>query len=121
MTALVDVSGALSGLTVALTITRAGVGSYTAGRWSEAASSSVSVNACIQMLSPKEMLNLPEGQREIAKRKLYTETLLKAADVSAGTRADEFTYEGETWEVLSVGDWDDLGGYYKVIVTKAGQ
>ncbi len=121
MTALVDVSGALSGLTVAITVTRAGPGSYTSGRWSEVSGSSVPITASVQMLSAKEMLRLPEGQRETAARKLYTTTLLKAADVAAGTRAGRVTYEGETWEVLAADDWDDLGGYYKAIVTKAGQ
>ena len=122
MTALVDVSGALGGLTVALAITRAGAGSYGAGgRWSEVAGTTVAITASVQVLSAKEMLRLPEGQRETAARKLYTTTLLIASDVAAATRADRFTYAGETWEVLSVGDWDDLGGYYKAIATKAGQ
>lgn len=121
MSALVDVSGALPGLTVALTITRPGLGSYTNGRWSEVTGSTLPINASVQQLRPEEMLRLAEGQRAEATRKIYTTTQLQPADVSAGRRADRFVYLGDTWEVLSVGDWDDLGGYYKAIVTRAGQ
>lgn len=122
MSALVDVSRALSRLTVALTVTRPGLGSYgNDGRWSEVAGSTFPINASVQQMRPEEMLRLAEGQRAEATRKVYTTTLLKPADVAAGTRADRFTYLGDTWEVLSVGDWDDLGGYYKAIVTRGGQ
>lgn len=121
MTALADVSRALPGLTVTLTVTRPGLGSYTKGRWSEAAGSTFGIEASIQELRPEEMMRLAEGQRIEATRKLYTKTYLQAADTVAGRRADRFDYKNETWEVLSVADWDDLGGYYKAVVTRAEQ
>ena len=121
MSALVDVSRALKRLTVALSVSRAAEGWYTNGRWNEGSASTVPITGSVQQLTPAEMKRLPEGQRAEATRKLYTTTLLKTADVSTGTRADRFTYLGDTWEVFSVGDWDDLGGYYKAIVTRDGQ
>lgn len=121
MSALADVSIAIDGLDVTVTITRYNAGSYVEGRWVEGSTSTFDVKGSLQVLRPEEMLRLEEGQRLEATRKFYTKTKLQSAEVAAGTRADRFDYLGDTYEVLSVGDWNDLGGYYKIIVTRAGQ
>ncbi|KAA0970812.1 hypothetical protein FPY71_10070 [Aureimonas fodinaquatilis] len=62
----------------------------------------------LQPLSGDEFRNLPEGLRNEAKAKIFTE---------AGLQSDDEIVDGvRRYKVLSVDDWQALGGYTKAIL-----
>lgn len=66
--------------------------------------------------------NLPlfEGRREVEAYKLYTSTKLRAVDKDSNLNADKVDIDGESFEVVSVGIWqNNVRSHYKVMVTKS--
>ncbi len=76
------------------------------------------IMASIQPMSAREQQLLPEGQRVENTKKIYTLTELRTARQADGTEPDHVIYNGHTYEVRSVEDWVDLGGYWKVIAER---
>lgn len=84
------------------------------GRGTDAASSTFSVQACVQPLSGRELQRLTQGLRASEVRKLYTTSVLKAIDAP-----DVVTIDGADWQVEDDEDYS-AGGYYKYTVRKVG-
>jgi hypothetical protein len=82
----------------AITITRMAAGTYVAGRYVPGTDQDFDASANIQPLSGKELLQLPEGDREKEVKKIYTAFALQNGD--GVTRADGIRYE-----VQAVEDW----------------
>jgi len=81
-----------------ITVSRAGQGSYVNGRFIPATSVETVAEGNIQPLNGKELLQLPEGDRERQTGKIYTAYALENGDIV--TRAD-----GSRHEVQAVEDW----------------
>lgn len=85
------------------TVTRYGAGSYTDGRWVRAASpTTLSIEASIQPLDERKVMNLPEGIRQEVTLRCYTLTPLLAPDQATGIEGDRITIDGQTYKVAHV-------------------
>lgn len=87
--------------TEAITVTRTAVGSYVAGRYVPGSAQDMDAAGNIQPLTGKELLQLPEGERQRQAKKIYTAFALENGDVV--TRADGIRYE-----VQAVEDWTEF-------------
>ena len=97
---------------------RFAVGTYTDGVWTQGSSSTLNFTASVQPLSGKDKESLPEGFREKAGYKLYTDTEMKTVDEKNGISADQVTIDGLLYEVVTVGVWQNsIINHYKVIVS----
>lgn len=106
---MLNLSPAFNALTTtSATHERDAAGGYVDGYWIDGTTTTTPIKASIQPLSSKEYANLPEGIRNEASAKVITQFALKSGDrlVEAGVR----------YKVLSVDDWQGLGGYTRAIV-----
>lgn len=117
-----DVSDCISGLaTVPITVARQQPGTYDRGRYVEPNPTEFFPMASVQPVTGKEQLLLPEGVRTRQTIKLYTPTRLMTSSQSTVQRADVVRYKSQDFEVFTVEDWTDVGGFYKVICILQGQ
>lgn len=109
---LFDLSGVLESFsTGTYTVTR-GARSYDTNGRLAATSSTFSVSANVQPYPGDELNRLPEGLRTAKVKAVYTTTELRANDsISIG---------GSAWQVHVVEPWDELGAYFRAVVTKDG-
>ena len=103
------------------TVTRQTEGSYVNGRLVAGSTSSLTIEALIQPISGRELIeSLPEGQSVNETRLLYTTTLLQTR--TATDNPDRVTFEGEPWTVINVEKWDAWGDvFYKVLISRREQ
>ena len=85
-----------------VTITRYAAGAWTSGEWVEGTGTDIDITANVQPMPSERMQALPEARRGVAGVMLYTDTALKTVDEDAGTSPDRVTWDGYTWEVVSV-------------------
>ena len=83
-------------------------GAYVDGYWQDGATVTEVIVGSLQPLSGNEFRNLPEGIRNEAKAKLFTAAVLRSDD--------EIVDGSRRYKVLSVDDWQALGGYSKAIL-----
>lgn len=83
-------------------------GAYVDGYWQDGAAVTADIIGSLQPLSGDEFRNLPEGLRNEAKAKLFTAAVLQSDD--------EIIDGSRRYKVLSVDDWQALGGYSKAIL-----
>jgi hypothetical protein len=119
---------AIAGASISVLLRRPPSGYYDEkGRWKERERfPDVEFMASVQPLRPNELVDLPENRRTRAAIKLYTETLLKTVSVDEKVQPDivipqSGQFKNVEFQVDSVIDWSDLGGYYKALATKLGQ
>jgi hypothetical protein len=99
------------------TVTRAGgAGTYVDGVFVPASTSSVSVLACVQPLTGRELERLPEGIRSRELLSVYTVAAL--FNEAPGVRPDIIAIDGRSWQVEKVERFDALGNYFHSIVSK---
>lgn len=67
----------------------------------------------VQPLSSRELQLLPEGMRTQERVKAYGVVELKTAKTSECKIPDRFVYKGAEWQIDKVGDWSDVGCYYR--------
>jgi hypothetical protein len=108
-----DLSDVIAQESIALTITRTAMPTMAYGRPTTASTSTISIRACVQPLSSKELLLVPEGMRARGVRKVFTSTALLCLPMP-----DRFTYQGDTWEIVDERDWIDLGNYYRYLAAR---
>lgn len=85
---------------------------------SEATDEEFEICASIQPIKPRELMLLPEGMRNEAAMVAYTTCRLYTVRTSDSKRPDRLTYRGVEYQVHSVEDWYDLGGYYKCVIVR---
>lgn len=78
----------------------------------------LSITACVQPLTGRELERLPEGLRGAEVLKLWTPTQLYAKTDSQSP--DLIGIDGDTYECSNVERWDTLGSYFKALVLKTG-
>lgn len=101
------------------TLKRKNAGSYVAGKWVDGTLiPSLVAFASIQPMTGKEMVRIPEGDRNRERKVAYSADLLKVAEPTSGTKADIVTVDGQDFEVESVEPWTD---YWKAVIVKVNE
>lgn len=95
-----------------LTVQRANAPSQNAnGGFVPAATSPVTVNPVAVHTAPmRELLRMPEADRNIETIQLYTLVRLYAAERDTGRTADLVEYQGRSYRVIRVDDYSANGG-----------
>lgn len=89
-----------------VTVRRYAGGYYDAnGRWTGESYSAFTVVASVQPATPREMMDLEEGDRQKAGMAIWTQTELFTGDEKVGRQPDRFLWEGELWCVHSMNRW----------------
>lgn len=99
-------------------IRRRGQGAYEDGRWVAQDDTTLEIKASVQTAIDKELEDVDEGRRVNGGIKIYTDTKLQTASVDEKTQPDIVEWKGNDFLVEKVSDWNQDGGYYKVIATR---
>lgn len=86
------------------------------GRAATPATSTFQVTGPLLPVSGRDLKHLPEGQRAEESRAFWSPVLLLGAGPSQSP--DRLSAGGETWQVQTVFDRNDLGKFWKVILVK---
>ncbi len=62
--------------------------------------------ASIQPLNGRELLLLPEGERDREYIKIYTDLRLLMSNPATKTKGDLVNYKGVVWTVIQTNDWN---------------
>lgn len=116
-----DVQGLIeSFLTGTYTVTRVSGIAYVNGRASAGSTSTLSIDASVHPAAGNDLLRLPEGQRTIETRIVFTTTELKEGSEGSTYKADKVSIDGALWEVQTVESWRPDPGtdapYFRCIV-----
>lgn len=87
---------------VPVTVKRYAAGTWSGGRHTAGAETTVTITACVQPGGMKEMMSLEEGERTKDLIAVWTPSLLRTIDEVAGTDADRILFEGAYWQVRRV-------------------
>ncbi len=104
------------------TVTRKGAGTYDAtGAHVPAATSTFSIDACVQPVSGKVLQNLPEGHHANETKAIWTTTALRTRDAAGAP--DIIAIGGENYTVFHVEVFEAFGGdgegdHYMVLATR---
>ena len=105
----INVSEALdSDTAILLTVIRPS-GGYIDGVWTPGTSNSFKVLCSPQQPTPKELQNLPEGERDKSVYKFITNKPVRTVNDRDGTPADKIRFNGKDYKIISVSDWDVFG------------
>ena len=112
--------------TASYTVTRRAAGARATtgpsrGEFIEGAATTFSMVASIQPLSGHEAQLLPEGVRDAAAFKCYTESQLQTAEQDGATQADSVSYRGQSYTVTVEQPYPDAPGlrHRKYILSRA--
>jgi hypothetical protein len=99
-----------------------GTGEYVNGRFEEAPRTSIAVRyATVQPFTPQELLALPEGQRPRENLHLFCIVPVLVVNRNNQVEADQVSYNGSTWEIIDVIDWNANARYYHATIARLGQ
>jgi hypothetical protein len=104
-----------------VSVIKGSAGTYTKGRFTAGATTTVTQTVSIQPMSGKERQLLPEDIRTKNTVKIYSREQLKTTDVAGKVSADKVVYKGVTYEVAVSEDWQEHGEFYKAICVAEGQ
>lgn len=96
-----------------INILRYGVGSYVKGKWVKGTTTTVPIQAIVSPVIKQSMLQfLPENLRAKKVFRLFSNTKLNGfQDKEEKQQADEFTLNGETFRIVKVGEWEEVGTF----------
>lgn len=96
-----------------INILRYGVGSYVKGKWVKGSTTTVPIQAIVSPVIKQSMLQfLPENLRAKKVFRLFSNTKLNGfQDKEEKQQADEFTLNGETFRIVKVGEWEEVGTF----------
>lgn len=96
-----------------INILRYGVGSYVKGKWVKGATTTVPIQAIVSPVIKQSMLQfLPENLRAKKVFRLFSNTKLSGfQDKEEKQQSDEFVLNGETFRIVKVGEWEDVGTF----------
>lgn len=113
---------AIRGFSNTVEIVRFSAGGYDEhGRWKDGQSETLRVTASVQPTKPKEKMELPENRRSSAAITLHSLEKIDTVSVGGKKQPDIVRWIGEEYEIASVEDWTEHGGFYKAIAVKKGQ
>ena len=101
-------------------------GSYVDGFWVEPLRATEVVKASVQPVGDKELLILPDGDRNKELLKLYSVYKFQIKDEAAGQTSDIVDIDGRSYEVLSVQDYTSHQSqvsiqYYKAVIARINE
>lgn len=101
-----------------ITVTPRSTGSYVDGRWTgETAGAPYTITGSWQPASQTDVLTLPEGRRERATYRIYTDARLNS--LKQDQNPDRVTMDGKDYEVYAREDWTNgILPHYEYIVTE---
>jgi len=91
------------------------------GRWQSHGEQSALITAHIQTATDKELVNIDEGRRARGGIIVFTIDELRVANVETGEQPDIIPWQGSTFEVQSVENWNEVAGFYRATATRMGQ
>lgn len=111
---LVDVSEIFNDPAFTQTVPlRRGQGEYLAdGTWTGDYADPVDIIAIVHATKPDDLQLLPEGERHLPNKKVFTPDPISAGDL--------ITYQGATWRVSALSDWTEYGFYNGIAVRHGG-
>lgn len=94
-------------------ILRYGVGSYVKGKWVKGSTITVPIQAIVSPVIKQSMLQfLPENLRAKKVFRLFSNTKLNGfQDKEEKQQSDEFALNGETFRIVKVGEWEEVGTF----------
>ncbi|MCP4570693.1 MAG: hypothetical protein GY841_24170 [FCB group bacterium] len=105
-----------------ITLIRENVSAYDSnGRWIDGPEDETPIAASVQPLKPNELKDLPENRHSEEWVKIYTSTEIKGVSVNNQSQPDRIKSKDKIYEVHTVTNWDDAGGYYKATAVRVGQ
>ena len=117
-----DLSEAVESCSVSVEVTRWLASPVVRGRkQGKTASEVFPMMASVQPMGPKQLQRLPEGSRTEGAITLHSSKRLLTLQTEIGQQADNVLYNGENYQVQSVEDWFDLGGYYLASATRVAR
>lgn len=117
---LADVSDAFIDLLEPIEVETSIAGTRVKGSWVTGGVTLVpDLEAVVQPASNQDINELRiEGDATSSYKKFYSEYQFKTADKLAQTEADLILYKGQKFKVLSIADWDTVGGYNKAMTVR---
>jgi hypothetical protein len=116
---VMDLSSVIdSFITGTYVVTRAsGASSYVDGRLVAAGTSTLNVDAMVHPAPARELQKLSEGERRRDAKTVYATAQLKTRETGA---ADLISIDGDSYEIVKVERWAELGAYWKCLALKLG-
>lgn len=94
-------------------------GDYVQGRWVPTKNTStVTITASVQPIDGDMLQILPEGERSMEMRTLYTTTKLNTVKETGLKVPDVVCIDGGEWEVHRVEQWQPLLDHYKCLIVR---
>lgn len=114
MPGIYDVTAAFEDLLEPVTIYHAS-GTYINGIWEESATSTL-IQAVVQPAKEGELLKLdltvPTNSEAIS---IWTKNPLSTGDSTDYKKNDTLTFDGKEYNLLTVKNWERIGGFYKAL------
>jgi len=88
------------------------------GDWIDGTPIAKTIKAVVQPVNGDELQTVPEGERTNKLIKLHTTEVLKTTDEANAVSADTVIVDGETFRIITVSNWNKLGGFYKAIAVR---
>lgn len=92
------------------TVTRRPRAQMVRGRAVPGTTSTLTIDACVQQATGRDLLRLPEGRRSIETRVVYSATALLTGAQGGTNEADLVAIDGLSWEVQHVEPWPGKTG-----------
>lgn len=119
MTAFLDadeMAEAVEDCSFTVDVTRFGEPLVAKGRKvAEGETENLRITAMIAPMSQAELRRFPEGSKVEGSVLIISTTQLRTVQTSEFETADHVLYNGITYQIQSVNDWNDLGGFYEMM------
>jgi hypothetical protein len=99
--------------------TRYAPGTRTAGVFVNGAPTTVSIDAVVQPVKPRELQQLPENERTEEAISIFSISTLQTSE-PAFQQGDLITWAGRSYKVVLVEDWTAQANYSRSIATRKG-
>jgi len=113
-----DLSGAVLDCSVEALLIRHLAVNYEKGRKQEALTEECEIHASISPMTARDLKRFPEGQLAEGTVLIITPTELFTVRTSTCQIADVVRYKGIDYQISTVNDWFDLGGFYEAVGTR---
>lgn len=109
-----DLTPAIDAFSEEVIVTRANTPSTTKGRKTdEGAKETFTASGSFQPMTQKELMRLPEGQRNSGRSKFYSACELLTVELSTCNTPDELEVNGVAYQVDKVDDWNTIAGFFR--------
>ncbi len=106
----IDVSEAIDSDTAEkITVERSSPGTYPDGLYAAGPTSTFKALASVQQPTPRDLQNLPEGERVKNPKMFICTKKLQTASEDDSTLADVLTFKGVRFKVIMLADWLSYG------------